>query len=124
MGSRHGLVRVLPPPMLGSPPIPAVPADVSGDPRCAADPPRLEAPAVLHKLGILRDEKTEPKKFREVVRELSWLLGYEALADARVRPLEVRTPIETMAGHELGRADRPHPDPAGGPRAWSTRCSS
>ena len=40
-------------------------------------------PAVRHKLGILRDERTEPKKFREVVRELSWLLGYEALADAR-----------------------------------------
>ena len=59
-------------------------------------------PAVLHKLGILRDQKTEPKKFREVVRELSWLLGYEALADARVRPLKVATPLETMDGHELG----------------------
>ena len=59
-------------------------------------------PAVLHKLGILRDEKTEPKKFREVVRELSWLLGYEALADARVRTREVTTPLETMEGHELG----------------------
>jgi uracil phosphoribosyltransferase len=59
-------------------------------------------PAVLHKLGILRDEKTEPKKFREVVRELSWLLGYEALEDARVRPIKVTTPLETMDGHELG----------------------
>ena len=59
-------------------------------------------PAVLHKLAILRDEKTEPKKFREVVRELSWLLGYEALADARVRGRKVTTPIETMDGHELG----------------------
>ena len=61
-------------------------------------------PAVLHKLAILRDETTEPKKFREVVRELSWLLGYEALADARVRPLQVTTPLETMEGAEL--ADR------------------
>jgi uracil phosphoribosyltransferase len=59
---------------------------------------------VRHKLGILRDEATEPKKFREVVRELSWLLGYEALADARTRPLDVRTPLEVMAGEEL--ADR------------------
>jgi uracil phosphoribosyltransferase len=70
-------------------------------------PPALHVsrhPAVLHKLAVLRDEATEPKKFREVVRELSWLLGYEALADARVRPLEVRTPLETMMGHEL--ADR------------------
>jgi uracil phosphoribosyltransferase len=42
-------------------------------------------PAVLHKLGVLRDQATEPKKFREVVRELSWLLGYEALQDAKTR---------------------------------------
>ena len=70
-------------------------------------PPTLHVsrhPAILHKLGILRDERTEPKKFREVVRELSWLLGYEALADARVRPLTVRTPLEDMEGNEL--ADR------------------
>jgi uracil phosphoribosyltransferase len=59
-------------------------------------------PAVLHKLAILRDETTEPKQFREVVRELSWLLGYEALADARVRPVTVRTPLEEMAGAKLG----------------------
>ncbi len=61
-------------------------------------------PAVLHKLAVLRDEATEPKKFREVVRELSWLLGYEALADAHVRPISVRTPMEQMEGAEL--ADR------------------
>ena len=68
-------------------------------------PPTLHVsqhPAVLHKLAILRDEKTEPKKFREVVRELSWLLGYEALADVRVQPLKVRTPLEEMDGSELG----------------------
>src|SRR5438445_2852688 len=28
------------------------------------------------------------------LRELSWLLGYEALADARVRPITIRTPLE------------------------------
>ena len=59
-------------------------------------------PAVLHKLAILRDEHTEPKKFREVVRELWWLLGYEALADVGVRPLEIRTPMEPMTAHQLG----------------------
>ena len=61
-------------------------------------------PAILHKLAVLRDERTEPKKFREVVRELSWLLGYEALADVKVRPLTIRTPIEEMEGAQL--ADR------------------
>ena len=59
-------------------------------------------PAVLHKLAVLRDEDTEPKKFREVVRELSWLLGYEALQDAKVRPLKIRTPMEEMEASELG----------------------
>ena len=59
-------------------------------------------PAVLHKLGILRDEKTEPKKFREVVRELSWLLGYEALQDAKTTPLRITTPMEEMDASELG----------------------
>ena len=70
-------------------------------------PPTLHVsshPAILHKLAILRDERTEPKKFREVVRELSWLLGYEALADVKVRPVTVRTPIEEMEGAQL--ADR------------------
>ena len=70
-------------------------------------PPTLHVsshPAILHKLAILRDERTEPKKFREIVRELSWLLGYEALADVKVRPLTVRTPIEEMEGAQL--ADR------------------
>ena len=59
-------------------------------------------PAVLHKLGVLRDEDTEPKKFREVVRELSWLLGYEALQDARTSPRRITTPMEEMDAAELG----------------------
>jgi uracil phosphoribosyltransferase len=70
-------------------------------------PPTLHVsshPAILHKLAVLRNVRTEPKKFREVVRELSWLLGYEALADVGVRTLKVQTPIEEMEGAEL--ADR------------------
>jgi uracil phosphoribosyltransferase len=61
-------------------------------------------PAVLHKLALLRDASTEPKKFRELVREISWLLGYEALADARVSAVRVPTPIEETDGARL--ADR------------------
>ena len=61
-------------------------------------------PAVLHKLALLRDVETEPKKFRELVREISWLVGYEALADARLRGIRVQTPLEETDGQEL--ADR------------------
>ncbi len=76
-------------------------------PEAVLTPPTLHVsshPAILHKLAILRNERTEPKKFRELVRELSWLLGYEALANVQVRPLAVRTPIEAMEGAQL--ADR------------------
>jgi len=72
-----------------------------------ATPPSIVVsrhPAVLHKVAVLRDARTDPKTFREVVRELSWLLGYEALADARLRPLRVRTPLGEADAHEL--ADR------------------
>jgi uracil phosphoribosyltransferase len=61
-------------------------------------------PAVKHKLALLRDVATEPKKFRELVRELSWLLGYEALADVRLRAIPVRTPLEEIQADTL--ADR------------------
>ena len=58
-------------------------------------------PVVLHKVAVLRDEQTDPRTFRAVVRELSWLLGYEALADAHLRPRRVQTPLETADAHEL-----------------------
>mgnify|MGYP000873098144 CR=1 FL=1 len=74
------------------------------DPLAAAGVHVSQHPAVRHKLALLRDERTEPKKFREIVRELSWLLGYEALADARLRPLTVRTPLESIEADAL--ADR------------------
>jgi uracil phosphoribosyltransferase len=61
-------------------------------------------PAVLHKLALLRNEAVEPKKFRELVREISWLVGYEALADARVNDIRVKTPLEETDGKKL--ADR------------------
>jgi uracil phosphoribosyltransferase len=61
-------------------------------------------PAVLHKLALLRDERTEPKKFRELVREISWLIGYEALADAQLDAVRVHTPLELTDGARL--ADR------------------
>jgi uracil phosphoribosyltransferase len=58
-------------------------------------------PLVAHKLSRLRDRTTDPKKFRELVREISALLAYEATADlvTVLRPLE--TPLTSMKGAEL-----------------------
>jgi uracil phosphoribosyltransferase len=58
-------------------------------------------PLVKHKLTLLRDTATKPKKFRELIRELAILLCYEATADLAMRPLEVNTPMGACVGSEL-----------------------
>ncbi|HEX2172193.1 MAG TPA: uracil phosphoribosyltransferase [Dehalococcoidia bacterium] len=61
-------------------------------------------PLVAHKLTLLRQVETEAKQFDELVGELGWLMGYEALADLPLRPAPIRTPLEPAEGAEL--ADR------------------
>jgi uracil phosphoribosyltransferase len=58
-------------------------------------------PLVLHKLTILRDQKTEPKRFRELVRELSLILIAEATAGLPVTPTTVTTPMGQAQGWEM-----------------------
>jgi uracil phosphoribosyltransferase len=52
-------------------------------------------PLIAHKLAYLRDKRTEPKKFREVVREITELLTYEATQDLAPREEVVETPLTT-----------------------------
>jgi uracil phosphoribosyltransferase len=58
-------------------------------------------PLVAHKLSILRDKHTETKEFRALVRELTWLLGYEAMADLATKPQTIETPLAQMTGASL-----------------------
>jgi uracil phosphoribosyltransferase len=58
-------------------------------------------PLVAHKLALLRDKDTEPKNFRELVREIAALLTYEATFDLMTNPISVETPLETASGVEL-----------------------
>lgn len=58
-------------------------------------------PLVMHKLTKLRDRKTEPKKFRELIREISALLTYEATSDLLLTPTLIETPLEQIEGTSL-----------------------
>jgi uracil phosphoribosyltransferase len=58
-------------------------------------------PLVRHKLTLLRSELTEPKKFRELVREIAQLLFYEASRDLALAPLTVQTPLAAADGSEV-----------------------
>jgi uracil phosphoribosyltransferase len=57
-----------------------------------------EHPLVRHKLSLLRQTTTEPKKFRELIRELAILLAVEATADLALAETPVTTPLAEMAG--------------------------
>lgn len=50
-------------------------------------------PLVKHKMALLRDQRTDPKKFRELLREISVLLAYEATADLATEAASVTTPL-------------------------------
>lgn len=52
-------------------------------------------PLVQHKLTMLRDKTTGAKEFRELIEEISLLLGYEATSELTLKEIEVDTPIAT-----------------------------
>lgn len=58
-------------------------------------------PLVKHKLTLLRNKNTGPKKFRELVRELAMLLCYEATSDLGLKKVTVESPMGTCEGSEL-----------------------
>jgi uracil phosphoribosyltransferase len=58
-------------------------------------------PLVAHKLARLRDSSTDPKRFRELVREIAALLGYEATQDLATTSRVVRTPLGEATGADL-----------------------
>jgi uracil phosphoribosyltransferase len=58
-------------------------------------------PLVAHKLAKLRSVETNPKKFRELIREISILLACEATADLATAAVEVTTPMGAAQGRRL-----------------------
>ncbi len=61
----------------------------------------LKHPLIEHKLSILRDKKTSTKEFREIIKEISMFLCYEAMRDASLDPIEIETPIKKMKTNHL-----------------------
>ena len=58
-------------------------------------------PLVRHKLSILRDVNTEPKKFRQLVKEITALIAYEATSDLSTHSIDVQTPLTMTKCDEL-----------------------
>ncbi len=58
-------------------------------------------PLLRHKVTLMRDFKTEPKKFRELIREVAILLAYEVTSDLALAETNVTTPLASTKGYEL-----------------------
>ncbi|HOK18725.1 MAG TPA: uracil phosphoribosyltransferase, partial [Caldisericia bacterium] len=61
----------------------------------------LEHSLIKHKLTYLRDKNTNPKEFRELVKEVSALIAYEITRDLPLEEIEVETPLMKTKGYVL-----------------------
>ena len=60
-------------------------------------------PLILHKISMIRDENTTVKDFRELVYEISLLMGYEATRDLKMVEAPVKTPLTETMGKYIER---------------------
>ena len=61
----------------------------------------LNHPLITHKLTILRKIDTGTKEFRELIKEISMFLCYEAMKDIVLDEVEINTPITKMTTGKL-----------------------
>lgn len=67
----------------------------------------IDHPLIQHKLTLIRDKNTGSKEFRELVKEISMLMGYEVTRNLPLEEVEIETPIckikaKTLSGRKLG----------------------
>ena len=53
----------------------------------------LDNPIIEHKLSIIRNKNTGTKEFREIITEIAIFLCYEAMKDAKLKEVEIETPL-------------------------------
>lgn len=64
----------------------------------------IDHPMVQHKLSIMREKETGSKDFRELLKEISLLMGYELTRDLPLDEVEIETPIcKTLTKRVAGR---------------------
>ena len=61
----------------------------------------IDHPLVQHKLSLMRDKQTSTNKFRELLKEISMLMGYEVTRDFPLMYEEIETPLQTMSAPKI-----------------------
>lgn len=65
----------------------------------------IDHPLIQHKLTIMRKQDTVSAYFRQLLKEISFLMGYELMRDLAIEDITIDTPLETMAGKQLTGAN-------------------
>lgn len=60
-------------------------------------------PLVTHKISLLRCRNTSVKEFRELIAEITLLIGYEATRELATEERPVSTPMENTTGRFISR---------------------
>jgi uracil phosphoribosyltransferase len=61
----------------------------------------FDHPLIQHKIGILREESTRSKLFRELVNEIAMLMAYEVTRDLPLFEEQIQTPLEKTVAMRL-----------------------
>ncbi|MBR5076254.1 MAG: uracil phosphoribosyltransferase [Bacteroidales bacterium] len=61
----------------------------------------IDHPMIQHKLTIMRDKETGPKDFRQLLDEISLLMGYEVTRDIPLEDVEIETPLCRMTAKKV-----------------------
>ncbi len=61
----------------------------------------IDHPMIQHKLTIMRDRRTGPKDFRELLDEITTLMGYEITRDFPLTDVEIETPMQKMIAKKI-----------------------
>ena len=61
----------------------------------------IDHPLIKHKLTIMRKKQTPSANFRNLLREISLLMGYEVTRDLPLHNVEIETPITAMTSPKL-----------------------
>jgi len=56
----------------------------------------LDHPLIQHKLTLMRDKETSTRTFRQLLRELTLLMGYDVTRNLPLTTRQVETPMTTM----------------------------
>jgi uracil phosphoribosyltransferase len=61
----------------------------------------IEHPCVQHKLSIIRNKETGHKRFRELAKEITQFVCYEALKNIKTKEISVATPVATATCRQI-----------------------